>query len=162
MENNSPSSIANIASSRLLLISKLNGYYKIDYYTGEIIVNGVYLPNGLCVCSKFKQTINEYEQFDSEWNCFSEYNQRMILLEVGDKYCNNELNMKNISDNDWNHLHDCILDLTWNTSEKSCSREELIKIFEKLPFNLKYEATEWGMSDTLWRDKFREWYKLNY
>lgn len=94
MENNSPCSIANITSSRLLSISELSGYYKIDYYIGEMTVNGIYLPNGLCVCSKFNQTNNEYEQFDSEWNCFSEYNQRMILLEVGDRYCNDELNIK--------------------------------------------------------------------
>lgn len=65
--------------------------------------------------------------------------------------------MKNFSDNDWNHMHDCILD----TTMKSCSREELMEIYEKLPLNLKYEATEFGMSDTLWRDKFCEWYQLN-
>lgn len=50
--------------------------------------------------------------------------------------------MKNFTDNDWNHMHDCILDLTWNTTKKNCNREELMKIYEKLPLNLKYEATE--------------------
>ena len=66
-----------------------------------------------------------------------------------------------LTDNDWNHMHDCILDLTWNTTKKKCSREELIQIFNKLPDYLKEESYEWGMSDTLWRDKFREWYEEN-
>jgi hypothetical protein len=69
--------------------------------------------------------------------------------------------MKNFTDNDWNHMHDCILDLTWNTTKKNCNRYELMEIYEQLPLNLKYEATEWGMNDTLWRDKFCEWYRLN-
>ena len=69
--------------------------------------------------------------------------------------------MKNFTDNDWNHMHDCILDLTWNTTKKNCSREELMEIYEKLPLNLKHESAEWGMSDTLWRDRFCEWYRLN-
>lgn len=88
MSNSCSNDVAKIASSRLLATVELNGYYRIDYYTGEITINGIYLPVGLCVCSKYNQTINEYEQFDLEWNCFSEYDQRMILLEVGDKYCN--------------------------------------------------------------------------
>jgi hypothetical protein len=66
--------------------------------------------------------------------------------------------MKNFTDNDWNHMHDCVFDLT----NQSYTRDELINIYEKLPLNLKHEATEWGMSDTLWRDKFSEWYINNY
>ena len=87
LEKNSPSGTAKIAYDRLLATVALDGYYQIDYYTGEITVCGVYLPNGLCVCSKFNKTMNEYEQFDLEWGSFSEYSQRMILLEVGDLYC---------------------------------------------------------------------------
>ena len=83
----SPSNTASIACNRLSEAATLDGYYKIDYYTGEITVCGVYLPSGLCVCSKYNQTMNETEQFDLEWDSFSEYSQRMILLEVGDKYC---------------------------------------------------------------------------
>ena len=87
LQKNCPSGTAKIAYDRLLATVVLDGYYQIDYYTGEITVRGVYLPNGLCVCSKYNQTMNEYEQFDLEWDSFSEYSQRMILLEVGDRYC---------------------------------------------------------------------------
>lgn len=66
--------------------------------------------------------------------------------------------MKKFTDNDLNHMHDRIFDLT----NQSYTRDELINIYEKLPLNLKHEATEWGMSDTLWRDKFSEWYIVNY
>jgi hypothetical protein len=83
-----PCSTIKTACDRLSAASSLDdGYYKIDYYTGEITVCGVYLPDGLCVCSKYNQTMNETEQFDLEWDSFSEYSQRMIMLEVGDKYC---------------------------------------------------------------------------
>jgi hypothetical protein len=64
-----------------------------------------------------------------------------------------------VTEDDWNHMHDCILDLTWNTTKKTCSREELLEIYEQLPLSLKAEADEWGMNDTLWKDKFREWYE---
>lgn len=66
------------------------------------------------------------------------------------------------TDNDWNHMHDCILHVTWNTERKKCSREELQTIFESIPQNLKNEAYEFGMSDTLWRDKFIEWYEIKH
>ena len=87
LQKNYPSVTAKITSDRLLAIVTLDGYYQINYYTGEITVSGVYLPNGLCVCNKYNQTLNEYEQFDLDWDSFSEYSQRMILLEVGDRYC---------------------------------------------------------------------------
>lgn len=70
--------------------------------------------------------------------------------------------MINFSDNDWNHLHDCILHVTWNTTKKKSTREELISIFNNLPEDLKKDAHDWGMSDTLWRDKFIEYYENNY
>ena len=41
--------------------------------------------------------------------------------------------MKNFTDNDWNHMHDCVFDLT----NQSYTRDELINIYEKLPLNLK-------------------------
>jgi len=88
VKKNTPSGTAKTASDRLLGTITLDGYYKIDYYTGEITVCGVYLPNGLCVCRKYNQTMNEYDNFDLEWDNFSEYTQRMILLEVGNKYIN--------------------------------------------------------------------------
>ncbi len=63
--------------------------------------------------------------------------------------------MQNFDDNDWNHLHDCI----FHVKKTKSTRNELEKIFVTLPFNLKEEAIEWGMNDTLWRDKFITYYE---
>jgi hypothetical protein len=63
--------------------------------------------------------------------------------------------------NDWDHMHDCILDATWKTTKKNCSQEELEEIYETLPIDLKLEAELWGMNDTVWRDNFIEWYLKN-
>lgn len=68
--------------------------------------------------------------------------------------------MGNISDldkNDWDHFHDCI----FNTTKVSLEEEDLKGVFDLLPDDLKDEAYEWGMSDTLWRDNFYDWYKEN-
>lgn len=70
--------------------------------------------------------------------------------------------MNRFTQNDWNHMHDCILDATYDTIKKNCTKEELMEIFKKLPDHLKCEAYEWGMNDTLWRDKFIKWYEENY
>ena len=67
-----------------------------------------------------------------------------------------------LNKNDWNHMHDCILNSTWETTKTKSTREELIDIFNKLPEDLKQEAYEWGMSDTVWRENFTEWYTENY
>ena len=56
-----------------------------------------------------------------------------------------------LNKNDWDHIHDCILNATWETTKIKSTREELIDIFNKLPEDLKQEAYEWGMNDTLWR-----------
>ena len=58
-------------------------------------------------------------------------------------------------------MHDCILHCTWNTTKKKSTREELVELFDKLPSVLKQEAYEFGMSDTLWRDNFIEYYDEN-
>lgn len=65
------------------------------------------------------------------------------------------------SDNDWNHMHDCVLHATWNTTQKRYTREELEELFDELPAVLKGEAVSWGMSDTVWRDNFTQWYVKN-
>ena len=70
--------------------------------------------------------------------------------------------MEEFTKNDWDHLHDCILHATWDTTKKKSTREELIEIFNKLPEYIKDDAYEFGMSDTLWRDQFIEWYEKNY
>jgi hypothetical protein len=72
-----------------------------------------------------------------------------------------KINKKDFSKNDWDHMHDCILDITFKTTKKNCSREELETIFDKLPEDMQLDAYEWGMSDTLWRDNFIEYYKEN-
>ena len=64
--------------------------------------------------------------------------------------------MKIFDKNDWDHLHDVILDATWNTTKKQCSQKELEKIFESLPAHLKEMAIKWGMNDTVFRDEV--WY----
>ena len=55
-------------------------------------------------------------------------------------------------------MHDCILHITWNITKKKCTKCELEEIFASLPESLKGEAYEFGMADTLWRDKFIEYY----
>ena len=67
------------------------------------------------------------------------------------------IEIKDFSEHDWAHMHDCILHVTHNTTKKKCTREELQEIFDSLPESLKFEAYEWGMADTLWRDKFINW-----
>lgn len=71
-------------ADKLSKVSGLDGYFQIDYYTGDITVLGVSLPAGLCTTRKFNQTHNDFEYEDFEWKDFSEYTQRMILLEVAD------------------------------------------------------------------------------
>jgi hypothetical protein len=67
--------------------------------------------------------------------------------------------MEEFTQHDWNHLHDCILHATWNTTKKKSTKKELLEIFNKMPEELREGAYEWGMSDTVWRDNFIKWYK---
>lgn len=69
------------------------------------------------------------------------------------------MTVKYFTKNDWNHLHDCILEATWNTDKKKCTQEELEAIYELLPQHLQLLAIEWGMNDTVFRDDVIEWYK---
>ena len=55
----------------------------------------------------------------------------------------------------WDSLHDVLFDLT----SKEYTQLELEEFFDKLPVGLKAEGIEWGMSDTLWRDKVIDYYK---
>lgn len=63
------------------------------------------------------------------------------------------MNKENFTQNEWNHLHDCIFYVTG----KKSSQEKLEKFFDLLPENLQNEAIEWGMNDTLWRDNLIKW-----
>jgi len=56
-------------------------------------------------------------------------------------------------DNDWNHLHDVVFYVTY----KKSTREELEKIFESLPEDLRLLACQWGMNDTVFRDNTIEY-----
>lgn len=71
-----------------------------------------------------------------------------IDLEIFDRY-------------DWGHMHDCILDVTWETTQTKCSQEELERIFINLPEELQIEALRWGMNDTCWRENFMEFLEEN-
>ena len=55
----------------------------------------------------------------------------------------------NFSKHDWAHMHDAILHATG----KNFTQEELVETYNNLPLGLQTEAYEWGMSDTLFRDK---------
>ena len=70
-------------------------------------------------------------------------------------------NMKKFTKNDWDHLHDCVLDVTWKTTQTNLSQKEMEELFEKLPEDLKADAHRWGMNDTCWRDNFIDWYANN-
>lgn len=53
---------------------------------------------------------------------------------------------------DWDSFHDTV----YNSTGEDCNREQLIKIYQSLPHNLKCNALEWGMSDTVFRDNVYE------
>lgn len=63
------------------------------------------------------------------------------------------MNMENFEKNDWAHMHDCIVHVTGRRP----TQEEMEKLFLSLPEDMKGEAREWGMWDTLWRDNFIDW-----
>lgn len=65
------------------------------------------------------------------------------------------INIKNFEQNDWDHLHDCIYNVTGSKS----SRKDLERMFGLMPEELQIEASQWGMNDTVWRDNFIEWMK---
>jgi hypothetical protein len=50
--------------------------------------------------------------------------------------------------NVWDHLHDAIIDATWNTSKLNLNQEQLEQAYRNLPEDLKYDAIKWGMNDT--------------
>lgn len=59
------------------------------------------------------------------------------------------MEISNFDKNDWDHLHDVVYDVTW----KKSTREELEKVFDSLPIDLKHLAYQWGMNDTVFREK---------
>jgi hypothetical protein len=67
-------------------------------------------------------------------------------------------NPKCFTQNEWNHLHDVVLDSTG----KSKTREELLILFQSLPIDIKNDAYNYGMNDTVFRDEvFKYLEKIN-
>lgn len=89
------------------------------------------------------------------WKKENDYNESLERLK-------NDLDKFHISDNEWAHLHDCVLEVTWNTSKKSCTFKELVDIYIALPWGLKGLAMQYGMNDTEFSEQFIEHYKENY
>jgi len=85
--NNNPIDTTKTIINKLSIIESLSGYYEIDYYTGDCTVHGITFPEGTCYCSRH----NQYEivYCDLMWEDFSEYTQRLILMEIADKYSTN-------------------------------------------------------------------------
>ncbi len=83
-----PQETAQIASKIMLETTKMHGYFYISYYTGDITVIGIDMPSGICYCDR--NDGDKYVQFDCEFDSFSEYHQRAILFEVGDRYCSTQ------------------------------------------------------------------------
>ncbi len=63
--------------------------------------------------------------------------------------------------NDWDHFHDVILDVTYNTTKLDLTTEEMFNLFNELPEEMRIEAFQYGMSDTPWRDSLWVWYEKN-
>ena len=62
---------------------------------------------------------------------------------------------------EWAHLHDVILEATWETKKTKMSQSELETLFDELPQHIKDDAYHWGLNDTVVRDNIYEWYIEN-
>ena len=71
------------------------------------------------------------------------------------------MDLTEFNENDWAHMHDCILNATYNTTKLSLSQKELETLFLELPVDMQDDAVHWGMNDTPWRDNLYEWYQDN-
>jgi hypothetical protein len=60
--------------------------------------------------------------------------------------------------NDWNHLHDCWV----NVKGVKPTQEQLEALFQELPSDLQHLADEWGMNDTVFREEVMEWILSNH
>lgn len=58
---------------------------------------------------------------------------------------------------DFAGFHDAIID----ASDKHLNQEELVEVWNILPIEIKVIAIEWGMSDTVFRDKVYVWAEEN-
>lgn len=67
-----------------------------------------------------------------------------------------EAELSHFNENDWSHLHDALLDATGMSID---SIDHLKMIYLKLPSEVKSQAKEHGMNDTVFRDKVVETFK---
>ena len=65
-----------------------------------------------------------------------------------------------MTQNEWNHLHDVILEATWHTSKTDLNQGQLENLYNKLPDYIKLEAEQWSLNDTTIRDLIYNWYTL--
>ena len=66
-----------------------------------------------------------------------------------------------ITQGEWDHLHDVILDATWESGKLKLSQKELESLFDELPSHIKDDAYHWGINDTVVRDNIYVWYQKN-
>ena len=69
--------------------------------------------------------------------------------------------MKNFTQDEWDYLHDVILEATWETTKTEMSQSELETLFEELPEHMKDDAYHWGLNDSVVRDNIYVWYIKN-
>jgi hypothetical protein len=58
---------------------------------------------------------------------------------------------------DLNHMHDVILEVIG----RKPTNEEIQRVWEELPDHIKGIATQWGTSDSVFRDNMYEWLSKN-
>lgn len=69
--------------------------------------------------------------------------------------------LSEVDENEWDHMHDCVVDVTYKDDVLKLSREELLTLFHSMPRELQLDAFRFGMNDTGWREEFIEWLKNN-
>lgn len=78
--------------------------------------------------------------------------------EIDDTAPERAMMSRDFDKNDWDHMHDCILEATGTLS---LSQEELETLFMELPREMRMDAFSHGMNDTPWRDNLYKWYQKN-
>ena len=58
---------------------------------------------------------------------------------------------------DLDHMHDVIFEVI----ERKPTNEEIQRVWEELPGNIRGIATQWGTSDSVFRDNMYEWLSEN-
>ena len=69
--------------------------------------------------------------------------------------------MEKFTQNEWNHLHDVVLSVTYSTTKLKLDQTGLEKLFNELPENIKEDAYHWGLNDSVVRDSIYGWYQQN-